>query len=101
MNAKRNVILTSAGAGFFGFVNWLATVPPEQQSGWLAALVELTPLHWRPNVGLLTRCLTLFLGIYATYLAARSGPTPPTPEPPAKPDEDQKPFFGFAPKPRD
>ena len=78
MNTKRSVILTSAGAGFFGFVNWLATVPPEQQSGWLAALVELTPLHWRPNVGLFTRCLTLFLGIYATYLAARSGPTTPT-----------------------
>ena len=78
MNTKRNVILASAGAGFSGFINWLATVPPEQQSGWLAALVELTPLHWRPNVGLFTRCLTLSLGIYATYLAARSGPTPPT-----------------------
>lgn len=77
MNTKLKVILASSGTGISGFINWLATVPPEQQSGWLAALVELTPLHWRPNVGLFTRCLTLFLGIYATYLAARSGPTPP------------------------
>jgi len=102
MNTKRKVILTSAGAGFFGFVNWLATVPPEQQSGWLAALVELTPLHWRPNVGLFTRFLTLFLGIYATYLAARSGPTPPpTPSDDKPMDDGEKPFFRFDPKPRD
>ena len=78
MSTKFKALIASIATGIFGFINWLATVPPEQQSGWLASLVELTPLQWRPNVGLFTRCLTLFLGIYATYLAAHSGPqTPP------------------------
>jgi hypothetical protein len=36
MNTKLKVILASSGTGIFGFINWLATVPPEQQSGWLA-----------------------------------------------------------------
>lgn len=77
MTDKLQAILAALMAGLAGFVNWLATVPPEQQSGWLAALVEITPIEHRPNVGLFTRFLGLFLGIYATYKASRSGPQSP------------------------
>lgn len=75
MNAKHKTLYAAAGAGCAGFINWLATVPPEQQSGWLATLVEITPVEYRPNVGLASRFAMLFLGIYATYRAAHSSNT--------------------------
>lgn len=77
MTTKLECILSSVGAGVFSFISWLSTVPPEQQSGWLAALVEITPVEYRPNVALFTRFAGLFLGIYATYKAAHSAPSTP------------------------
>lgn len=65
-------------AGIAGFINWLATVPPEQQSGWVATLVEITPVEYRPNVGLFTRFLMFFLTIYSFRKASQSGPEKPT-----------------------
>ncbi len=71
MNAdKATCLLSATGAGLCSFVSWLSTVPPETQSGWLAALVEITPVEYRPNVALFARVATFFLGIYATYKAA-------------------------------
>lgn len=82
MTTKIQALLAAFITGTAGFLNWLATVPPEQQSGWTAALVELTPLDWRPNVGLATRFLMWFTGIYAVYKASHSGPqSPPTNKP--------------------
>jgi len=80
MNAKLQAIVASSIAGVAGFVNWLATVPPEQQSGLLAQMVEITPVQYRPTVGVITRFATLFLGVYASYQAAHSGTQkPPNP----------------------
>jgi hypothetical protein len=58
-------------------LNWLATVPPEQQAGWLAQLVEITPVDWRPNVALFTRFVAFALGVYAVHQASKSGPSSP------------------------
>ncbi len=55
ISTKTKAIGSAIATAAFGFVNWLATVPPEQQSGILATLVEITPIHWRPTVGLWTR----------------------------------------------
>lgn len=71
-------------AGVAGFVSWLATVPPEQQSGWLAQLVEILPVSWRANVGLFTRFITFAVGIYAVYNASHSGPQTPPKNPPTE-----------------
>lgn len=78
MNAKLQATLAAIFTATASFINWLATVPPEQQSGWVATLVEITPVEYRPNVGLFTRFLMFFLAIYAVRKAAQSGPTKPT-----------------------
>ncbi len=77
MSNKLKSLFSIILAACAGFINWLATVPPEQQSGWLAALVEITPIQYRPNVGLFTKLLALFLTVYATHKASQSGPQSP------------------------
>lgn len=71
---KTRALFSGFLSGLIGFWNWLATVPPEQQQGWLASLVELTPVQWRPNVGLATRFLMWALMIYAVHQSSKSGP---------------------------
>jgi hypothetical protein len=63
-------------------------------------ILQLIAPKWTPYVTYASALATLILKILAYYAPPTPSPTPPT-EPPAKPDEDQKPFFGFAPKPRD
>ena len=41
--SKTHTWLAGAVAGLAGFISWLATIPPEVQSGWLSELVEITP----------------------------------------------------------
>lgn len=74
---KVRAFAASVASGFVYFVNWLATVPPEQQAGWLAELVEITPVEYRPSVGLFTRTLGFLLGVYAVHQASKSGPASP------------------------
>lgn len=74
---KVRAFVASVASGLAYLLNWLATVPPEQQAGWLAQFVEITPLEWRPNVGLFTRFLGFFLSIYAVHQASKSGPASP------------------------
>lgn len=74
MSAKLQTVLAASFAGVAGFVNWLATVPPERQTGWLDTLVELTPVEHRPNVALFSRFVMLFLGVFATYKASQTTP---------------------------
>lgn len=81
---KFRALAASLGGAVCGFINWLATVPPEQQSGWLAQLVEITPVEYRPNVGVFTRLLMLFLVPYAAHQAAKSGPQSPPKNDPDK-----------------
>lgn len=77
MNPKLYTILMAAIAGLASFVNWLATVPPETQSGWLAGLVDITPVTWRPNVALFAAFVKWGMGIYTLYRATH--PAKPTP----------------------
>lgn len=84
MTSKIQAIVSAFLAGLASFISWLAMVPPETQSGWLATLVELTPVQYRPQVGLWTRLAAFFLGIYATYRASHSGPQTPPTNPPSK-----------------
>lgn len=77
MTSKLQCLLSACGAGIFTFIAWLSTVPPEMQSGWLATLVEITPVEYRANVALFTRFLAFFLTILATYKAAHSSQQTP------------------------
>jgi hypothetical protein len=63
-------------------------------------ILQLIAPKWTPYVTYASALATLILKVLAYYAPPTPSPTPPT-EPPAKPDEDQKPFFGFGPKPRD
>ena len=63
-------------------------------------ILQLIAPKWTPYVTYASALATVLLKILAYYAPPTPSPTPPT-EPPIKPDEDQKPFFGFAPKPRD
>jgi hypothetical protein len=74
---KVRAFIASIASGLAYFANWLATVPPEQQSGWLAQLVELTPVQYRPNVALFTRIVAFALGTYAVMQASKAGPQSP------------------------
>lgn len=74
INPKLYTLLMAAIAGLASFVNWLATVPPETQSGWLANLVDITPVTWRPNVALFAAFAKWGMGIYTLYRATH--PTP-------------------------
>lgn len=77
--SKVRAILGGAISAVTSVIAWLATVPPEQQSGILAPFVELTPVSWRPAVGLVMKALAAGTGFYAVYQAAHSGPqTKPT-----------------------
>ena len=77
-NSKWQTKISAALTGFFGFVAWLATVPPEQQSGMLGALSQVFPIAWQPTIGLWSKLLTTAFGFWAVYKASHSGPqTPP------------------------
>lgn len=76
MNTNRvKAMISGIVGGALGFINWLATVPPEQQSGILGQLVEIVPLTWRPAVGLITRLLMYYFSVLAIYKATHSGPS--------------------------
>ena len=79
MKAEIKTILFSGLGGLAGFLSWLSTVPPEQQSGWLATLVDITPVEYRPNVALFSRFLTLGMGMYVAYRATHNSPQKPNP----------------------
>ncbi len=83
-NSKLLTKLSAIGAAFFGFVAWLATVPPEQQSGMLGALNSVLPQPWAPTIGLWSKFLTTGLAYYAVYKAAHSGPQTPPQNPPSE-----------------
>lgn len=76
---KLRALIASVASGLVYFINWLATVPPEQQAGWLAQLVEITPVQYRPSVGLFTRFAGFALAVYATMQASKAGPSKPNP----------------------
>lgn len=80
--SKVRAIISGAIFGVANFIAWLATVPPEQQSGILAPFVETLPLEWRPAVGLWMKILGSVSGIYSVYSAAHSGPQTKPPNPP-------------------
>lgn len=77
MTTKFQAIASGAVGALSGFVSWVATVPPEMQSGLLAQFVELMPVPWRPTIGLWTKFLGTVATIYAVHKASRSGPQSP------------------------
>lgn len=82
MTSKLQALLYGALSGLSGFVQTLALVPPEQQSGLLAQLVEVFPVSWRPQIAVWTGLLKWGLLVYALRQASHSGPqTPPVNKP--------------------
>ncbi len=77
VTTKIQALIAACVTGAASFVSWLATVPPEQQSGLLAQFVEIVPVTWRPGVGLAAKALGTFSTIYAVYKASHSGPQSP------------------------
>lgn len=82
MSTKLKAIVSGWAFAITSFISWLATVPPEQQSGMLAQFVEIVPVSWRPAVGLIAKAIASFSSIYGLYQASHSGPQTPPKNPP-------------------
>jgi hypothetical protein len=54
-------------AGISSFVAWLVSLPPENQDAVIKPLIELSPIGWRPTIGLISRALATGGMIYAAY----------------------------------
>lgn len=63
--------ITAWIAGVSSFIAWLVSMPPENQDAIIKPLIELTPLEWRPTIGLVTRGLATASVIYGTYKMSR------------------------------
>lgn len=78
MTSKVQAKLSALATAFFGFIAWITTIPPEQQSGLLGAIAQVFPVAWQPTIALWTKLISAFSGIWMVYKAAHSGPqTPP------------------------
>ncbi len=84
MTSKVQAQLSAYLTAFFGFIAWLATIPPEQQSGILGALAQVFPISWQPTIALWTKLIATVSGIYMVYKAAHSGPQTPPPNSPSE-----------------
>lgn len=82
MTNKLQAQISAVVTGLFGFLAWLANVPPEQQSGMLGAMVQVFPVTWQPTIALWSKGIATFAGFWSLYKAAHSGPqTPPVDKP--------------------
>lgn len=75
MTAKAQAILSAWIAGLSSFIAWLVSMPPQNQDAIIKPLIELTPIEWRPAIGLATRALATGSMIYGAYKI--SHPQPP------------------------
>lgn len=66
----------AATSGLANFFSWIFTLAPESQTAMLLPLVDILPIHYRPQAALALRGLGIVTGIVAAYRAARSGPKP-------------------------
>lgn len=82
MTSKIQAKISAIAAAVFGFVAWLATVPPEQQSGVLGALSQAFPPAWQPTIALWSKLFATVSGVWMVYKAAHSGPQTPPPNSP-------------------
>lgn len=88
MTNKIQAIWSAALSGIFGFIAWLATVPPEQQSGILGSITNLFSIEWQPTIALWTSTFAKILAFWSLYKAAHSGPkSPPVDTPPEVGDQ--------------
>lgn len=79
MSTKLQALLYGALSAFSGYIAYFVALPPNLQTGILGELIGVAPPAWQPALAATTKTLSVFLGLYATYKAAHSGPqTPPT-----------------------
>ena len=79
MTSKTKTIWAAVVAGVSGFLGFLATLPPDTQTGIFSQLEDVFPVNWRAQIGSGLKFISMIAGIYASYHAAHAGPqTPPT-----------------------
>lgn len=81
LSTKVQAWIAGLVGGMGSFIAWFINTPPEQQSGWLAQLVELVPVNDRPSAALFAKTISTCAGFYAIYKASHSGPSTPPFEP--------------------
>lgn len=78
MTTKREAIWSGIAAGVTGYIAYFLALPPNLQTGIMGDIIALMPADWQPAAAGVSRTVATFLGFYATYKAAQSGPqTPP------------------------
>lgn len=81
MTAKLQSKISAWVAGLSGFIAWLVSLPPQNQDAVIKPLIELTPLDWRPTIGLVMRGLSTASLIYGAYKMHATSIQPPEDKP--------------------
>jgi hypothetical protein len=88
---KIEAVAGAAVTAVFGFLAWLVSLPPEQQTGVLGQIVSVFPAAWQPAIGFWTKTISSFSVIYMVYKASHTGASdvnrsnPPGTSPPSPP----------------
>lgn len=77
MSTKAQVIVSGIAAGITGYIAYFLALPPSLQGGIMGQVISVCPVAWQPFMAGSMKTISVFLGIYATYKASRSGPKTP------------------------
>lgn len=79
---KLQALLYGIASGITGYLAYFLALPPSLQGGIMGQVISVCPVGWQPFMAGSMKTISVFLGIYATYKAAHSGPQTPPKNPP-------------------
>lgn len=78
MSPKIQAIIAGVTSGVAGYMAYFIALPPSLQTGMMGQVISILPAQYQTAAAGVSRTLQLFLGFWATYKLAHSGPqTPP------------------------
>lgn len=77
VSPKTQAMLAAVGSGLAGYVAYFVALPPSLQTGMMGEVIALLPPQYQTAAAGISRTLATFLGFWATYKAAHSGPMVP------------------------
>lgn len=84
MTNKTQAIWSALMAGITGYIAYFIALPPSLQTGIMGDVIALLPASYQTAGAGVAKTLSTFLGFYATYKAAHSGPQTPPKNPPSE-----------------
>lgn len=84
MTNKIQAIWAAILSGVTGYLAYFIALPPSLQTGIMGDIITQAPAAWQPALAGTAKTLSMFLGMWATYKAAHSGPQTPPTNPPSQ-----------------